>query len=137
MPTITGSELETWKQQYDWRNAFYEAFHGTYGSFDAPNHPIDRVTEVLASAEGENDGANWICVVKMDDGQFAMVSAGCDYTGWDCQASGVVEHYATPELACGVMALDPDMRQRLAPQLRALEAEGYVTLDWAAAPSVD
>lgn len=48
-----------------------------------------------------------------------------------------MEFHETAELACGVMALEPDMRRRLSPQLRALEAEGYVTLDWAAAPPVD
>lgn len=46
------------------------------------------VAEVIATSEGENDGANWLCVVKLNDGRFAFVSAGCDYTGWDCQSSG-------------------------------------------------
>lgn len=47
-----------------------------------------QVAEVIASSEGENDGANWLLVVKLADGRYSFLSAGCDYTGWDCQAGG-------------------------------------------------
>jgi len=46
------------------------------------------VMRVVAVSEGVNDEYNWLCVVELNDGRFAFVSAGCDFTGWDCQASG-------------------------------------------------
>lgn len=82
MPTITGPELDAWKCDDDWRAAFHEAFYGTCIRYDGPS-PVDQVAELLAYDAGENDGQNWICVVRMDDGLFAVVNAGCDYTGWD------------------------------------------------------
>lgn len=48
----------------------------------------EDVAEILAMSEGENDEANWLMVVKLKDGRFSFLSAGCDYTGWDCQAGG-------------------------------------------------
>jgi hypothetical protein len=32
--------------------------------------------------EGERDGASWIAIVRLKDGDYGAVSAGCDYTGW-------------------------------------------------------
>lgn len=46
------------------------------------------VERIIALAEGENDGPRWVGVFKLKDGRFACLSAGCDYTGWDCQAGG-------------------------------------------------
>lgn len=40
------------------------------------------VERVLASAVGENDGPDWLALVVLHGGEFAYVSAGCDYTGW-------------------------------------------------------
>jgi len=37
---------------------------------------------------GENDGPDWIWIIEFKDGTFGWLKAGCDYTGWDCQASG-------------------------------------------------
>lgn len=58
--------------------------------------PFQRkdVARVIATREGENDGPDWLCVVELKDGRFAFVSAGCDYTGWDCQSGGhgIVAH---------------------------------------------
>jgi hypothetical protein len=65
------------------------------GSTVSPD-PFQRidVAEVLGTSDGENDGANWVGVFRLKDGRFAFLSAGCDYTGWDCQSSGyaVVSH---------------------------------------------
>lgn len=62
----------------------------------APAHPFQRidVAEVIATSDGENDGADWIGVFRLKDERFAFLTAGCDYTGWDCQSSGyaVVSH---------------------------------------------
>lgn len=89
---------------YDWEHAF-QCCGPTEGDSYAHNIPsvsaaIDKahvstepfqradVDEVIASEEGENDGQNWIGVFKLRDGRFAFLSAGCDYTGWDCQSGG-------------------------------------------------
>ncbi len=88
---------------YDWEMAFQycgpgEGDSSVYGdarvspviNSGASAEPFQRkdVKRVIAASEGENDGADWLCVVELNDGRFAFVSAGCDYTGWDCQASG-------------------------------------------------
>jgi len=49
-----------------------------YASFDEKD-----VQYVLVSEEGRNDEADWALVVKLKNGKFGVVIAGCDYTGWD------------------------------------------------------
>lgn len=71
---------------YNWREAI------SYASWSS-----DQVAEVIASDEGCNDGPNWLLVVRLADGQFSFLSAGCDYTGWDCQAHGHSQERATLE----------------------------------------
>ena len=46
------------------------------------------IAEVIASANGMNDESDWIGVFRLQDGRFAAVRAGCDYTGWGCQQWG-------------------------------------------------
>ena len=65
-------------QEYNWREAF---------GF-ADGFVIDDVAEVLGFSEGENDGAHWVIYGRLHDHRYFVLSAGCDYTGWDCQASG-------------------------------------------------
>lgn len=81
--------VEELKADSDWQHAFDEAFgHGYRCQYieddplDPPN-PIEQVAEVIASADGENDGPDWVGIFRMTDGRFAKVFAGCDYTGWD------------------------------------------------------
>lgn len=69
--------LAEMRESYDWQEAF------KYASFT-----MDEVESVVASSEGENDGQNWLAVFNLKDGRFAYLEAGCDYTGWDCQADG-------------------------------------------------
>ena len=75
--------------EYDWREAFsYAKGFGT-----------DDVSEIIDYKQGENDGLNWIMYGRLKDGRYFALSAGCDYTGWDCQAGGDSEIKATlPEL---------------------------------------
>jgi hypothetical protein len=58
--------------------------------------PFQRkdVVRVIAVRDGEHDERNWLGVFELLDGRFAFVSAGCDYTGWDCQSGGhgIVAH---------------------------------------------
>lgn len=63
---------------YDWKEAF------SYAS----GFSIEDVEEVLAHCDGENEGASWLSFGRLKDGRFYFLAAGCDYTGWDCQASG-------------------------------------------------
>ncbi|MDQ0494031.1 hypothetical protein [Paenibacillus brasilensis] len=93
---------------YDWKEAFGYAGKekGTNANYQGlnpitvvqfakpvPTTPFDRedVEEIIAMSEGENDGPNWIGVFKLQDGRYATIDAGCDYTGWDCRADGFVE----------------------------------------------
>jgi hypothetical protein len=91
---------------YDWREA------ATYASWN----PED-VAEIIASDEGENDGSNWIMVVKLNDGRFSFLSAGCDYTGWDCQAGGHSQEYGSLEELIR-FGLGGEERDRLSMPLR-------------------
>ena len=89
---------------YDWEQVFGAAGEQAKESFSIynpgspflavpPGHPDkDKpqpqftrrdVAKIIAQAEGENDGADWICVGRLRDGRWFVVQGGCDYTGWD------------------------------------------------------
>lgn len=57
-------------------------------SVDCSELRFEDIAKLLGSVDGENDSSDWLCVVKMKDKRFAVVRAGCDYTGWDCQSNG-------------------------------------------------
>lgn len=46
-----------------------------------------QIIEMLAHIDGAEDEANWHWLVMLDNGRFAYITGGCDYTGWDCQSS--------------------------------------------------
>lgn len=89
---------------YDWACAFeYAGGAGTgsysYGSADIRRadpqgsvklDPFDRedVVKIVGIVEGENDAYPWEVFGRLKDGRWFFLSAGCDYTGWDCQAGG-------------------------------------------------
>lgn len=80
-------QLSAMLNDYNWQEAF------NYG----PN-PED-VAEIIATDEGYNDGDRWLAVGRMKDGRYFFLSAGCDYTGWDCQAWGDCEYaHSLPDL---------------------------------------
>lgn len=102
----------------DWGYALEVAIRDGVTSVPAPGEcPITSfehrdIRDVLASAEGENDVANWIALVTLRDGRFAFISAWCDYTGWGCQDGGrVVVSSTFRELL--QFGLDADERARL------------------------
>lgn len=89
---------------YDWKEAFGAAGKeiGTQLNgvpvvvqFTAPvpTTPFSRedVQEIIAISDGENDGSNWLGVFKLNDGRYAVIDSGCDYTGWGCQEWGSAE----------------------------------------------
>ena len=108
------------REDYDWREAFkYAADAGerTEGyAGDCAGFGFDDVAEVIASDDGENDGAEWIAVFRLHDGRFAYLAAGCDYTGWGCQESGQTWFAASLD-ALVQWGLTSDARGRLAAQL--------------------
>ena len=99
--TIT---VEKMKEDYDWGCAW------EYGGKPSPNKRYDNakveynaagskpmlcegaecstalcgavdVSEVIHAREGEDDGPEWLAVVRLEDGRYAFLMAGCDYTG--------------------------------------------------------
>lgn len=42
----------------------------------------EDVAEIIAIEDGENDESEWIGVFRLNDGRFAFLTAGCDFTGW-------------------------------------------------------
>jgi hypothetical protein len=89
-------ELDT----YDWQEVFaaagIEKHSGNTGGKPRaaiPNDAIslatfsrEDVVEIAHIIDGDPDGENWCCVVRLHDGRWAALEGGCDYTGWDCQA---------------------------------------------------
>lgn len=47
---------------------------------------VTDIARVLAVWEGENDGDDWRWILLLNDGRYAFLQGGCDYTGWDCQS---------------------------------------------------
>lgn len=80
---------DTWREDFDWKEAFVYAKDIRIAT-DTSNAPftMDDVADVIAAENGENDGPSWVMVGKLKDGRFFFLDAGCDYTGWDCQAGG-------------------------------------------------
>lgn len=76
--------------------------------------PFDRedVEEIIAISDGENDGENWLGVFKLKDGRFAVIDAGCDYTGWGCREWGTAEVAGSLEEVIR-LRLSNDQRKRL------------------------
>jgi len=87
-------ELDT----YDWENAFGEnnitlRYERTLTYRDdetlsTASFTREDVEELFHLVEGENDGPSWVSIGRLKDGRFFSIEAGCDYTGWDCQAGG-------------------------------------------------
>ena len=109
------TSVEEMKNDYGWQHAFYEAMYGDCKPWDDNIGPISQVVSVIAADEGENDGPDWIAVVEWSgpEGKYAVMRAGCDYTGWDCQAGGKMEYYDTEEEASSVLTLTQEERERL------------------------
>lgn len=73
----TPDGLGTLMSAYDWQQAM------EYAKFT-----FSDVKTVILAQEGENDGANWKLIVELTSGKYGWLKAGCDYSGWDCQAWG-------------------------------------------------
>lgn len=85
---ITLAEM---RDDYDWQEAF--GFAGKISvvlgeTVGADGFGLDDIDAVLAADAGANDEARWVAIFRLRDGRFAYLTAGCDYTGWDCQSWG-------------------------------------------------
>lgn len=83
-----------------------------YNSVNLPS----PIAEILATIEGQNDGADWHWLVRLDDGQHAYITGGCDYTGWDCQSN--CEAFIEPTLDAALRQVPEAYVDELRTQLK-------------------
>lgn len=101
---------------YDWEQAFLYARQpqrvppGADVDQDAISR--DDVASIVWHAEGERDGPNWLIGGQLVDGRWFFLAAGCDYTGWDCQAGGNA-YVADGRESIERFAMGDDDRERL------------------------
>lgn len=62
-----------------------------------PGVSIAEIDKVLAVVEGENDGPDWFWVLALTGARFALLTGGCDYTGWDCQSGATAQVFDSRE----------------------------------------
>lgn len=127
-------QLRGLAEDYNWRCAFEYA--GTpYGGYDGTEPgathgrtqdpaagkgytgkvgpvSISDVKRIVACSEGERDERAWMGLFELHSGAFLTLVASCDYTGWDCQASGSSELFDTEADAIR-WGLGDDERERL------------------------
>ena len=51
-----------------------------------PPYKLEDIHSVECLKVGERDESDWAWIVHMKDKRELITVAGCDYTGWDCQA---------------------------------------------------
>lgn len=76
--------LKDWIE--NWRDPLISALLGAW-TYDKQYEAtienfLDAIVAVHADAEGDNEGPDWLAVLEFADGRFALMTAGCDYTGW-------------------------------------------------------
>ena len=76
-------------------------FHAALDVADGEKFTVADVESVVSAGMEWGDYAETTCVgiFRLKDGRFGYVSAGCDTTGWDCQAGGVIGIAASVEEA--------------------------------------
>ncbi len=79
---IKGSEDAGWCADYE-VNEFTEGLVGEE-KCEAGNFP-NNIAEFYWIFEGHNDEEAWKVLCKLDNGNYALYLAWCDYTGFDCQ----------------------------------------------------
>lgn len=99
-PSLTMSEgalatlsvsSEFLKEDYNWKEAFkYAENAGNPISRTLRSFTLEDVQEIVAFSDGQNDGPEWLIIFRAQ-GAYVYLHAGCDYTGWDCQAGGSAE----------------------------------------------
>lgn len=68
------------------QRAGYPSLEGWGGAFSDDGAGVaslmEQVCEIIAAQEGENDGASWIGLFRLETGKYLGLTAWCDYTGW-------------------------------------------------------
>lgn len=72
--------------------------------------PTDLDLKTLAFWNEDWEGEH-LWLIEVSDGRFLYISASHDYTGWDCQAGGIVVYYDSRESL--LASLTRDERERL------------------------
>jgi hypothetical protein len=92
--------LDAFREDYDWGGSFDRSEGAVYEASQRPDPVpgfdgatawgLDDVAEIIASDVGHGEYAETTCraVLRLTDGRFVHMEAGCDTTGWDCQAGG-------------------------------------------------
>jgi len=84
--------IEEIKEDYDWKEVLdfaVDNMNTVRGQkVELTPFGFDDIKEILHIEDGMNDEEDWIAVFSLKDGRYVYVEAGCDYTGWDCQAGG-------------------------------------------------
>ena len=60
----------------------------------------DDIVQIIAEVPGENEELSWWWLLRLADDKFALVSAWCDFTGWDCQSGVTVEEVCNTAAEC-------------------------------------
>lgn len=101
---------------YDWESAFRvcsapRAANGYTGPTDVT---YDQLASVVAKDErgGEYAEMDLVGLFETTDGRYVVIRAGCDTTGWECQAGGAIEVAASAEDAVR-WSLTAEERERL------------------------
>lgn len=115
-------EINELLTSYDWEEVFGE---GSGGNCDwviqvvPPGSKVDssgisrkKVVEIIAAVNGCNDEDDWVGLFLLDDGRYLVAEGGCDYTGWDCQASNSLCVAGSLEDAIKY-GLNPEQQSRL------------------------
>lgn len=101
---------------YDWEEAFavsgVSTVPGSTITVATAGVALADVEEVFGCEVGENDGDNWVACGRLKSGLYFFIEAGCDYTGWDCQASGTVYLSDTKENLFN-LGIDADSKRRM------------------------
>lgn len=134
---ITMDQLLT---DYDWAQVFADENAGNVNKDTRPAVPgstVDLtpptradVVEIVAAVNSENDGASWEGAFRLRDGRWLFAEGGCDYTGWDCQASNsLTVATSLDELLVYGMSEQQAERLGLAGQRLAVRAGGWGEID--------
>lgn len=117
--------IQEMREDYDWREAFLfgERVNVVLGeSVSADGFGLDSVAEVLAADAGMNDEQSWVAILRLVDGRFAYLTAGCDNTGWDCRSDGQAFVAGSLE-RLWQLGVDAHEKPRLSAALSRLEAD--------------
>jgi len=99
---------------HDWEEAFSFAADEGYVKVD----PKTDIKRVIASIDGDRDGPDWQAVVELKKGGFLWISSGCDYSGWECRASGSAMYAKTLKKLFNPYNMPRHIREDFAPLLK-------------------